>query len=65
MLERVAPAEYGTVSAVWNVAYDSGWGLGAAGFGVLAGATGYPMAFVATAASMLVPSHCVRARSRG
>jgi MFS family permease len=59
MLERVAPSEYGTVSAVWNIAYDSGWGLGAAGFGVLAGATGYPLGFVITAALMLVSLRAV------
>jgi hypothetical protein len=38
------------VSAVWNLAYDAGMGLGAAGFGVLAVRTGYPAAFALAAA---------------
>jgi MFS family permease len=62
MLERAQPGEYGTVSAVWNLAYDSGWGLGAAGFGVLATSTGYSMAFIVTAALMLVSLRAVDAR---
>ena len=62
MLQRVSKAEYGTVSAVWNVAYDTGWGLGAAGFGVLAGVTGYGTAFVLTAALMLMSLRAVDVR---
>jgi hypothetical protein len=38
------------VTAVWSVAYDGGLGLGAAGFGLLATATGYPIGFAVTAA---------------
>jgi MFS family permease len=53
MLSRVAPASYGTVSAVWNIAYDFGYGVGPMGFGMLAGSTGYPAAFAVTAAVML------------
>jgi predicted MFS family arabinose efflux permease len=53
MFDRVPAAGYGTVSAVWNLAYDAGLGLGAAGFGVLATQTGYPGAFAITAALML------------
>jgi hypothetical protein len=33
-----------TASALWNLAYDGGLGLGAAGLGVLAAHTGYPAA---------------------
>ncbi|MFJ9727608.1 MFS transporter [Streptomyces sp. NPDC101209] len=58
MYARVSPSSYGTVSALWNLAYDGGMGVGAAGFGVLAGATGYPWAFAVTAGAMsaaLVP----------
>jgi predicted MFS family arabinose efflux permease len=63
MLERVSPAQYGTVNAVWSIAYDSGWGLGAAGFGVLAGATGYPTAFVTTGVLMLTALRPARRRA--
>ncbi|HJW64035.1 MAG TPA: hypothetical protein VJ849_11075, partial [Actinomycetes bacterium] len=53
MLNRVAPSGYGTVSAIWNLAYDAGIGAGAFGFGVVAARTGYPTAFAATAALVL------------
>jgi len=53
MYARVSASSYGTVSALWNLAYDGGMGVGAAGFGVLAGLTGYPWAFAATAVLML------------
>ena len=53
MLNRVAPSAYGTVSAIWNLAYDAGIGVGAFGFGVVAARTGYPPAFAVTAALML------------
>jgi predicted MFS family arabinose efflux permease len=52
MFTRVPPSGYGTASALWNLAYDGGLGLGAAGFGVLAAHTGYPAAFGFTAALM-------------
>jgi MFS family permease len=54
MLDRVSPAGYETVSALWNLAYDAGLGVGAAGFGVLATQTGYPAAFACTALVMLL-----------
>jgi MFS family permease len=53
MYARVPASGYTTVSALWNAAYDAGMGVGAAGFGVLATATGYPVAFALTAAVML------------
>jgi predicted MFS family arabinose efflux permease len=53
MLNRVGPSGYGTVSAIWNLAYDAGIGVGAFGFGVVAARTGYPPAFALTAALML------------
>jgi MFS family permease len=49
MYEGVPEPGYGAVSAVWNLAYDGGMGLGAAGFGVLAAGTGYPGAFALAA----------------
>jgi predicted MFS family arabinose efflux permease len=53
MLSRVAPSGFGTVSAIWNLAYDLGIGAGAFGFGVVAAQTGYPAAFAATAGLVL------------
>jgi MFS family permease len=53
MLERVSTSEYSTVNAVWSVAYDSGWGLGAAAFGAAAIHTGFPVGFAFTGALML------------
>ncbi|MGX9886403.1 MFS transporter [Streptomyces sp. NPDC002276] len=53
MYTRVSAASYGTVSALWNLAYDGGMGVGAAGFGIAAGLTGYPWAFALTALLML------------
>jgi predicted MFS family arabinose efflux permease len=50
MYDRVPERGYGAVSAVWNLAYDGGMGVGAAGFGVLVVHTGYPAAFALTAA---------------
>jgi predicted MFS family arabinose efflux permease len=52
MYDRVPESGYGAVSAMWNLAYDGGMGLGAAGFGVLAIRTGYPAAFALTAVLM-------------
>jgi len=53
MYARVPESGYGTVSALWNLAYDAGMGLGAAGFGAVAAQTGYPASFGLTAALML------------
>lgn len=64
MYARVPASDYATVSALWNVAYDAGMGLGAVGFGTLVGLTGYPWAFALTALLMLtalVPAAAVRA----
>jgi MFS family permease len=54
MYERVPASGYDAVSALWNLSYDAGMGLGAAGFGLVAGVTGYPVAFAAVAAAMLI-----------
>jgi MFS family permease len=53
MFERVSRSGYSAVSAVWNLAYDTGLGAGAAGFGFLAAQTGYPIAFLVTGLLML------------
>jgi MFS family permease len=49
MLNAVTPARYGSVAAMWSMAYDSGFGLGAVGFGLLATQAGYPIGFAVTA----------------
>lgn len=53
MLERVSASEYSAVNAVWSVAYDSGWGLGAVAFGAASAHTGFPVGFALTGALML------------
>lgn len=55
MYAKVSRPSYGTVTALWNLAYDGGMGVGAAGFGLLAAHTGYAWAFALTAAAMLLP----------
>jgi predicted MFS family arabinose efflux permease len=50
MYDRSPDSYASAVGALWNLAYDGGMGLGAAGFGLLAIHTGYPVAFALTAA---------------
>jgi MFS family permease len=50
MYNRVPKSRYGQVSALWNLAYDGGWGIGAIIFGAVVAGTGYPLAFGLTAA---------------
>ena len=48
MVER-APAEgHGAVSALWNLAYDLGYGVGPLAFAAVVGTSGYPAAFALT-----------------
>ena len=54
MFERVSASGYDMASAMYNLAYDAGLGLGAAGFGVLVTRTGYGGAFGLVAVLMLV-----------
>jgi MFS family permease len=49
MYNRVSSSRYGQVSALWNLAYDAGWGIGAIAFGAVVAGTGYPLAFGLTA----------------
>ncbi|QTE01080.1 MFS transporter [Streptomyces cyanogenus] len=53
MYSRVSAGSYGTVSALWNLAYDGGMGVGAAGFGLLTAHTGYVWGFALTGILML------------
>ncbi len=45
LLERLPEAK---ASALWNFAYDAGYGAGPAVFGLFAARTGYPAAFALT-----------------
>jgi len=62
MFDAVPRSGYGTASALWNMAYDGGYGLGAAGCGIVAAQTGYPIAFALTA--LVVGIAVVPARDR-
>jgi predicted MFS family arabinose efflux permease len=53
MFARGSRSGYDAISAMWNIAYDAGLGLGAVGFGLLSVHTGYPWAFVTTALIIL------------
>ena len=48
MIDRVPSSGLGTASAIWNLAYDSGYGAGPALFGLIVGASGYRAAFALT-----------------
>ena len=60
MLER-GPA--GPVSALWNLAYDAGMGVGAMGFGLFIGHTGYPVGFAVAAALIAATLPLARRRT--
>ena len=53
MIDRVPASGYGTASALWNLAYDAGYGAGPAVFGLFVASTGYPAAFALTGLLML------------
>ena len=53
MIDRAPVSGYGTASALWNLAYDAGYGAGPAMFGVFVVYTGYPAAFALTGMLML------------
>jgi MFS family permease len=48
MIDRAPGSGYGTASALWNLAYDAGYGTGPIVFGVFVTHTGYPAAFALT-----------------
>ena len=53
LIDRAPVSGYGTASALWNLAYDAGYGAGPAVFGVFVARTGYPAAFALTGMLML------------
>jgi predicted MFS family arabinose efflux permease len=64
MFDHARLAQYAAVSAVWNLAFDTGLGVGAATFGILASHTGYPAGFIATAGVVLLTLILLRAQPR-
>jgi predicted MFS family arabinose efflux permease len=53
MLDRMTASGPGLASALWNLAYDAGYGAGPAVFGLFVARTGYPAAFAAMGVLML------------
>jgi predicted MFS family arabinose efflux permease len=53
MIGCVPASGYGAASALWNLAYDAGYGAGPAVLGLLAARAGYGAAFAATVVIML------------
>ncbi|WP_204041629.1 MFS transporter [Acrocarpospora phusangensis] len=49
MFARAPESDFARVSALWNLAYDGGMGVGAIVFGLLTVPMGYPVAFAVTA----------------
>ena len=48
MVERAPAQGHGAVSALWNLAYDLGYGVGPLAFAAVVGTSGYPAAFALT-----------------
>src|SRR6476661_5613412 len=68
MIDRAPGSGYGTASALWNLAYDAGYGTGPIVFGVFVAHTGYPVAFALTGLlilAALLPAVRDRAQQRG
>ena len=63
MIDRMPASGAGTASALWNLAYDAGYGAGPAAFGLFAGHTGYPAAFALTGVLMLAALPAARRES--
>ncbi|MEU6700319.1 MFS transporter [Pseudonocardia sp. NPDC046786] len=63
LFAAAGPLYYGQASAAWNIAYDAGTGLGAAGLGAIAEPFGFVAAFGAAAALLLGVTPLVRRRS--
>ena len=60
MVERSPVDGHGTVSALWNLAYDLGYGVGPLAFAGLVGASGYPAAFALTGLVVLAGLRAAR-----
>jgi predicted MFS family arabinose efflux permease len=64
MIDRMPASGLGAASALWNLAYDAGYGAGPAVFGLFAGHTGYPAAFALTGVLMLAALPAARRQAR-
>jgi MFS family permease len=64
MIDRMPASGLGTASALWNLAYDAGYGAGPVAFGLFAGHTGYPAAFALIGVLMLVALPAARRERR-
>jgi MFS family permease len=60
MVERAPAGGDGAVSALWNLAYDLGYGMGPLAFAAVVGASGYPAAFVLTGLVVLAGLRAAR-----
>jgi hypothetical protein len=60
MVERAPADGHGAVSALWNLAYDLGYGVGPLAFAALVGASGYPAAFALTGLVVLAGLRAAR-----
>ncbi len=60
MLERAPGGGHGGVSALWNLAYDLGYGLGPLAFAAVVGTSGYPAAFALTGLVVLAGLRAAR-----
>ena len=68
MIDRAPGSGYGTASALWNLAYDAGYGTGPIVFGLFVAHTGYPAAFALTGLlilAALLPAVRDRAQQSG
>jgi predicted MFS family arabinose efflux permease len=54
MFQAAMQNQYAAVTAIWNVAYDLGLGLGPVAFGLVAIYTGYPAGFAGSAVLLLL-----------
>ncbi|MEZ0113570.1 putative MFS family arabinose efflux permease [Catenulispora sp. EB89] len=64
LIEGAPAGDAGAASALWNLAYDVGYGAGPAVFGLVVSHTGYPAAFVMTGALMLAAVPAAGSRLR-
>jgi MFS family permease len=61
LFDAGGPSRYGSASALWNIAYDSGTGVGAVGLGAVAEPFGFRAAFGASAVLLVLAAGVVRA----
>jgi MFS family permease len=60
MVEAAPAGGHGAVSALWNLAYDIGYGIGPLAFAAVVGTSGYPMAFAFTGLVVLAGLRAAR-----